>query len=120
VLAVELAPRIGAGASGGDDHAHPPGWLTDEPNAVAAHLGHVRVNHGDGRRHRHRGLERIAALGEDRASSFDGGVVRRGHGTAMMSGSMELDHSDGWLSASLKPRRLSKPSGVGNRPRKAV
>ena len=120
MLAVELAPRIGAGAAGGDQRAQMPRRLAHEPNAVAAQLRHVRINRGDRRRHCDRGLERVAAFGEQHAPSFDRGVVRGGHNATTMSGGVEIAHCEGWLAASLKPRRLSKPSGVGNRPRNAV
>ena len=42
------------------------------------------------RRHRHHGLERIAALGEDRAAGLGGGVMRRGDDAAAVSGGVEI------------------------------
>jgi hypothetical protein len=120
VLAVELAPRIGARAAGSYQRAHASRGFAHEPNAVAAELRHVRINRADARRHCDRGLECIAALGQHRASGFDGCVMRRGHDPTAMSGGVEVDHSGVGVAASLRPRRLSKPSAVGNRPRNAV
>jgi hypothetical protein len=53
-------------------------------------LRHVRIDDGDGRCHRHHGLERVAALGKHRASRLDRRVMRRSHDAAAMSGGVEV------------------------------
>jgi hypothetical protein len=90
VVAVKLAPRIGAGAAGRHQRAHAPGALAHEPKAVAAQLGHVRIDRGDRRGHRDHGLERVAAFGERGASRLDRGVVRGGDDAATMPGGVEV------------------------------
>ncbi len=90
VVAVNLAPRIGAGVTGRHQRAHAPRRLAHEPKAVAAELGHVRIDRSDGRCHRDHGLERIAAFGERRASGLDRGVVRRGDDASAMPGGVKV------------------------------
>ena len=51
---------------------------------------HVGIDGGDGRRHRHHGLQRIAALGENCASRLGGGMMGRGGDAAAVSGSVEI------------------------------
>ena len=79
-----------AASSASIQPATAPGRLAHEPKAVAAELGHVRIDRGDGRRHRDHGLERIAAFGERCASRFDRGVVRRGDDAPAMPGGVKL------------------------------
>ena len=93
MLAVKLAPRIGAGAAGSHQRAHAPRRLVHEPEPVAADLGHVRVDRGDGCRHRHHGLERVAARGQGGAPRLDGGVMRGGDDALAMSGGVEVHGS---------------------------
>src|SRR3954470_21704894 len=61
-----------------------------EPEPVAADLGHVRVDRGDGCRHRHHGLERVAARSQGGAPRLDGGVMRGGDDALAMSGGVEV------------------------------
>ena len=81
---------LGAGAAGRHQRPHPAGALAHQEEAVAAHMVHVRIDGGDGRRHRHHGLQRIAALGEDGAPRLGGGMVRRGGDAAAVSGGVEI------------------------------
>ena len=90
VLAVELATRIAARAAGSHQRTHASRGLAHEPEAVAADLAHMRVDGGDGSRHRHHRLERIAAFGDDRAPRFDGGVMRRGDDAPAMARGVEV------------------------------
>ncbi len=87
---VELDARLGAGAAGRHQRPHPAGALADQPEAVAADMVHVRVDGGDGRRHRHHRLQRIAALAEDGATGLGGRVVGRGDDAAAVSGGVEI------------------------------
>jgi len=50
----------------------------------------VRIDRGDGRRHRDHGFERIAAFGERRASGLERGVVRGGDDAAAMPGGVKV------------------------------
>ena len=93
IFAVELGPRIGAGATWRHQRAHPSRRLVHEPEPVAADLGHVRVNRGDGRGHRHHGLERVAAGGQGGASRLNGGMMWSGNDTLAVPGGVEIHGS---------------------------
>jgi hypothetical protein len=90
MLAVQLAPRIGAGAAGSHQRAHPARRLMHQPEPIAADLGHVRVDRGDGCRHRHHGLERVAARGQGDPSRLDREMMRGGDDALAMSGGVEV------------------------------
>ena len=79
---------------------------------------HVRIDGGDRGRHRDHGFERVAAVGDDRASRLGGGVMGRADDALAMPGGVEVHGA--YAGASLKPRLRSNASAVGSRPRKAV
>ena len=51
---------------------------------------HVGIDGGDRCRHRHHGLERVAALGEDAAAGFGGGMVGCGDDAAAVAGGVKV------------------------------
>ena len=93
VFAIKLRPRVLAGAARRHQRADAPRRLAQEPEAVAADAVHVRIDDRDRRRHRDHRLDRVAALGEHRASGFRGRAVRRADDAAAMSGGVEVHQS---------------------------
>jgi hypothetical protein len=90
VIAIKLGPRIGAGAPRRHQRAHPARRLAQEPEAVAADMVHVRIDGGDRGRHGDHRLDRVAAVGKDRAPRLGGGVMRRADDALAMSGSVKV------------------------------
>ena len=93
MLAVELAPRVRAGAAGRRQRPHAAAPLAKEPKTVAADVVHVRIDRRDGRRHRDHGFERVAALRQHGAAGLGGRVVGSGRDAAAMSGAVEVHGS---------------------------
>ncbi len=94
VLAIEFRTGIGASATRRHQRADAAGRLAHEPEAVAADVVHVRIDGGDHRRHRHHGLERIAAFGERGASGLDGCGMRRADDALAVAGGVEVHRGD--------------------------
>jgi hypothetical protein len=88
--AIELLTGLDAGAASRHQRPHSAGTLPHQEKSVAAHMVHVGIDGGDGRRHRHRGLQRVAALSEDGTPRLGGGMVRRGDDAAAVSGGVEI------------------------------
>ena len=79
-----------AGAAGRHQGPHPAGTLAHEEEPVAADVVHVGIDGGDRCRHRHHGFERVAALGEDAAAGFGGGMVGCGDDAAAVAGGVKV------------------------------
>src|SRR5215207_4751156 len=94
MVAIEFAAGALARKPGGIDHTHTAGTVTEQPEAIAANMIHVRVDDGNGRRHGDHRLERVGALAEDVASGFRGSVMRRSNDAAVMSGRMKFHEAE--------------------------
>ena len=81
-VAIALDGRLGAGETAGLDGAHAALGFVDQPEAVAADAVHVRIDHGDCRRHGEHGLDGVAALGENVATRLGGEAMGGGGGGA--------------------------------------
>ena len=81
---------------------------------------HVRVDDRDGRGHRYHRFQRVAALGENRATGFHGAVMRRADDAAAMTGAVQIDHAQAAATGSANPRLRNSASALGSRPRKAL
>jgi len=93
VSCVELGLRQRGCRSRRHDCADLPRRLMDKPEAVAADVGHVRIDGGDSCGHGHHGLERVTALGENGATRLRRGEMRRADDAAAMTGAMQIH---GW------------------------
>ena len=63
---VEFAPDVVAGGAAGVDRQHLAVIAAQQPEAVAADPGHVRIDHGEARRDRDARLHRRAAVAQHR------------------------------------------------------
>ena len=74
VALVPVAPDGGerAGRPRGIEGVDAAARLAHQPEAVAAEAVHVRIDHGDRRRHGDHGLDRVAAGGQDRLAGLGG------------------------------------------------
>ncbi len=88
--AIKLRRRLGTGGSRAHQCAHAAGRLSDQPEAVAANMVHVRIDGGDARCHGEHRLDGVAPLGKDRAAIFDGGAMRGSDNAAAMSGTVQI------------------------------
>ena len=70
------------GADAVDGPGHSVSRLRDQPEAVAAQTVHVRINHRDGRRRRHHGLDGVAAFAKTPQTCFGCQVMRGSHHAA--------------------------------------
>ena len=70
-----------AGRAAGFDAVEPAAGLMNQPEAIAADAVHMRVDHGDRRRHRDHGLDGVAAFGENGPACFGGKPMRSCHGS---------------------------------------
>lgn len=66
------------------------------------------------------GLIRASILFEKANTENDGLAAQAGNDAVEKIRRPDRAHRDGSTASSLNPRRLSNPSGVGSRPRKAV
>ena len=114
-LAIKCGGCLRAGRSARHQRAHAARRFAHQPEAVAADVVHVRIDGRNGRRHRHHGLKRVAALGKDLAPGLDRREVRRRNDAATVAGCVEVH-----AASSIRPRRLSNASTVGIRPRNAL
>jgi hypothetical protein len=89
-LAIEFPPCSRTGSARRHDGADTAGRFAHEPEGVAAHVVHVRIDDRDRRRHRDDRFDRVAALGDDVAPGFDCGLVRSRDDAAAMSGAEEF------------------------------
>ena len=85
-LGIELRLRPAAGDAGRHQGTHPARRLAQEPEAVAAELVHVRIDHRDRSRHGDHGLDGVAALGQDRAAGLCRSRVGRSDHAATVAG----------------------------------
>src|SRR4029077_21044807 len=76
--------------------AHAAGRLTDQPEAVATDMIHMRIDRGDAGRHGQHGLHGIAACGQNVAAVLDRRGMRSTDDAAAMSAGMmfhdAIDH----------------------------
>ena len=89
-IAVELAPGVGTGAARRHQRAHAAIWFTHEPEAVTTDVVHVRIDRRDGCGHRHHGLERIAAFGQNGSPGLGSRMMRCANDAQTVSGGVEV------------------------------
>ena len=89
--------------------------LRDQPEAVTADPGHVRIDHRQRRRRRHARLNRGAAIGQHVTARLRCEVMRRGHNAAQRSGGMEHQPAPGALTP-VSPASSSCSARANNRP----
>ena len=90
VIAIEIDAGTGAGAASAHQSMDAAIRLSHQPETIAADVIHVRVDGRNGGRHGDHGFERVAALGQDRATGLGGGVMRGGDDAAAMSGGVKI------------------------------
>jgi hypothetical protein len=116
VLTIVLAGGARAGTSRRHDRAYASGRLAPQPESVAADMAHVRIHDGDCRRHGDHRLDGIAAIAQNHASRFCGGVVRRAHDTAALSRRVQINAQSislWWLACVGVSGQLREPTAYG-------
>ena len=109
-----MATSAGGAAAGGEDGPHRLPRLVQQPEAVAAQSGHVRIDRGQGGGHGDAGLDGVAALGQHRG----GGLGRLGMGCHGQAAAAFVVKSHGYartriVRGSLPADRVGQPGGDG-------